>query len=46
MVLANAPSNEYWAIYDASLILQFDTPDVVIERHRFFDGLTAAEFLR
>jgi 5-methyltetrahydropteroyltriglutamate--homocysteine methyltransferase len=46
MALANALSNEYRAIHDAGLILQIDAPDLAMERHRFFSGLTDAEFLR
>ncbi len=46
MALANALSNEYRAIHDAGLILQIDSPDLAMERHRFFDGLTDAEFHR
>jgi 5-methyltetrahydropteroyltriglutamate--homocysteine methyltransferase len=46
MALAKALSNEYRAIHDAGLILQIDAPDLAMERHRFFDGLTDAEFLR
>ena len=44
--LAKALANEYRAIHDAGLILQIDAPDLAMERHRFFDGLTDAEFLR
>jgi 5-methyltetrahydropteroyltriglutamate--homocysteine methyltransferase len=44
--LAKALSNEYRAIHDAGLILQIDAPDLAMERHRFFDHLTEAEFLR
>jgi 5-methyltetrahydropteroyltriglutamate--homocysteine methyltransferase len=46
MALAKALSNEYRAIHDAGLILQIDSPDLAMERHRFFDDLTEAEFLR
>ena len=46
MALAKALSGEYRAIHDAGLILQIDAPDLAMERHRFFDGLTDAEFLR
>ena len=46
MALAQALANEYRAIHDAGLILQIDAPDLAMERHRFFDGLTDAEFLR
>ena len=46
MALAKALSHEYRAIHDAGLILQIDAPDLAMERHRFFGGLTDAEFLR
>jgi 5-methyltetrahydropteroyltriglutamate--homocysteine methyltransferase len=46
MALAKALSNEYRAIYDAGLILQIDSPDLAMERHRFFGQLTDTEFLR
>lgn len=46
MALAKALAPEYRAIHDAGLILQIDAPDLAMERHRFFDGLTEAEFLR
>jgi 5-methyltetrahydropteroyltriglutamate--homocysteine methyltransferase len=46
MALANALTNEYRAINDAGLILQIDAPDLAMERHRFFDGLSDADFLR
>jgi 5-methyltetrahydropteroyltriglutamate--homocysteine methyltransferase len=46
MALAKALSNEYQAIHNAGLILQIDAPYLAMERHRFFDGLTDAEFLR
>jgi 5-methyltetrahydropteroyltriglutamate--homocysteine methyltransferase len=46
MALARALSNEYRAIHDAGLILQIDSPDLAMERHRFFGHLTEAEFLR
>jgi 5-methyltetrahydropteroyltriglutamate--homocysteine methyltransferase len=44
--LAKALSHEYRAIHDAGLILQIDSPDLAMERHRFFSDLTDAEFLR
>ncbi len=46
MALASALSHEYRAIHDAGLILQIDSPDLAMERHRFFSDLTEAEFLR
>jgi 5-methyltetrahydropteroyltriglutamate--homocysteine methyltransferase len=44
--LAKALSHEYRAIHEAGLILQIDSPDLAMERHRFFGQLTDAEFLR
>lgn len=46
MALAKALSHEYRAIHDAGLILQIDSPDLAMERHRFFGHLTEAEFLQ
>ena len=46
MALAKALSNEYREIHEAGLILQIDAPDLAMERHRFFDRLSEAEFLR
>lgn len=46
MALAKALANEYRAIHDAGLILQIDAPDLAMERHRFFDDLNEADFLR
>src|SRR3954469_12234899 len=46
MALAKALGHEYRAIHDAGLILQIDAPDLAMERHRFFNGLTDAQFLR
>jgi 5-methyltetrahydropteroyltriglutamate--homocysteine methyltransferase len=46
MALAKALANEYRAIHDAGLILQIDAPDLAMERHRFFNGLSDADFLR
>jgi 5-methyltetrahydropteroyltriglutamate--homocysteine methyltransferase len=46
MALAKALSNEYRAIHDAGLILQIDSPDLAMERHRFFGDLSDAAFLR
>jgi 5-methyltetrahydropteroyltriglutamate--homocysteine methyltransferase len=46
MALAKALSQEYQAIHQAGLILQIDSPDLAMERHRFFGHLTEAEFLR
>ncbi|MFO1029052.1 MAG: cobalamin-independent methionine synthase II family protein [Acetobacteraceae bacterium] len=46
MALAKALSHEYRAIHDAGLVLQIDSPDLAMERHRFFGHLNEAEFLR
>ncbi len=46
MALARALSNEYRAIHDAGLILQIDSPDLAMERHRFFGHLGEADFLK
>src|SRR5246127_2835912 len=46
MALAKALSNEYRAIHDAGLVLQIDSPDLAMERNRFFSHLGEAEFLR
>ncbi|WP_216856052.1 epoxyalkane--coenzyme M transferase [Acidisphaera sp. S103] len=46
MALAKALANEYRAIHDAGLVLQIDSPDLAMERHRFFGHLTDAEFLK
>ena len=46
MASAKALAHEYRAIHDAGLILQIDAPDLAMERHRFFDGLNDADFLR
>ena len=46
MALAKALSHEYRAIRDIGPILQIDSPDPAMERHRFFDRLDEAAFLR
>jgi 5-methyltetrahydropteroyltriglutamate--homocysteine methyltransferase len=46
MALAKALAGEYRAIHEAGMILQIDAPDLAMERHRFFDGLSEANFLR
>lgn len=46
MALAQALASEYRAIHDAGLVLQIDAPDLAMERHRFFDDLNEADFLR
>jgi 5-methyltetrahydropteroyltriglutamate--homocysteine methyltransferase len=45
MALAAALANEYREIYDAGLVLQIDSPDLAMERHRFFSQLSEPEFL-
>ncbi|HET6606230.1 MAG TPA: cobalamin-independent methionine synthase II family protein [Rhodopila sp.] len=46
MALARALSNEYRPIHEAGLILQIDSPDLAMERHRFFGHLDEAGFLK
>ena len=46
MALADALAQEYRAIHEAGLILQIDAPDLAMERHRFFDGLSEPDFLK
>ena len=46
MALAAALAGEYRAIHEAGLVLQIDAPDLAMERHRFFDDLSDAAFLR
>jgi 5-methyltetrahydropteroyltriglutamate--homocysteine methyltransferase len=46
MALATALSNEYRAIHEAGLVLQIDSPDLAMERHRFFSHLSDSEFLQ
>lgn len=43
--LAAALANEYRAIHEAGLVLQIDSPDLAMERHRFFGQLSETEFL-
>ena len=45
MALAEALSHEYRAIHEAGLVLQIDSPDLAMERHRFFGHLTEPEFI-
>lgn len=45
MALAEALSQEYRAIHDAGHVLQIDSPDLAMERHRFFGHLDEAAFL-
>ncbi|MGE0415626.1 MAG: cobalamin-independent methionine synthase II family protein [Acetobacteraceae bacterium] len=46
MALATALSNEYRAIHEAGHVLQIDSPDLAMERHRFFGHLDEAGFLK
>ena len=43
--LATALGNEYRAIYEAGHVLQVDSPDLAMERHRFFGHLDERAFL-
>jgi len=45
MALADALANEYRAIHEAGHVLQIDSPDLAMERHRFFGALDEAGFL-
>ncbi|MDX2158877.1 MAG: cobalamin-independent methionine synthase II family protein [Hyphomicrobiaceae bacterium] len=45
MALATALSNEYRAIHQAGHVLQIDSPDLAMERHRFFGHLDERAFL-
>ena len=45
MALAEALSQEYRAIHDAGHVLQIDSPDLAMERHRFFGDLDERAFL-
>ena len=44
--LATALGNEYRAIYEAGHVLQVDSPDLAMERHRFFGHLDERAFLK
>lgn len=44
--LASALSNEYRAIHEAGHVLQIDSPDLAMERHRFFGDLDESAFLK
>jgi 5-methyltetrahydropteroyltriglutamate--homocysteine methyltransferase len=44
--LAAALSNEYRAIHEAGHVLQIDSPDLAMERHRFFAHLDDRAFLK
>ncbi len=46
MALATALGNEYRAIHEAGHVLQIDSPDLAMERHRFFGGLDEPAFLK
>ncbi|MEZ5854212.1 MAG: cobalamin-independent methionine synthase II family protein [Hyphomicrobiaceae bacterium] len=46
MALAEALGNEYRAIHEAGHVLQIDSPDLAMERHRFFGGLDEPAFLK
>jgi len=46
MALADALSHEYRAIHEAGHVLQIDSPDLAMERHRFFGHLSEPEFLK
>jgi len=45
MALAEALGNEYRAIHEAGHVLQIDSPDLAMERHRFFGDLDERGFL-
>ena len=45
MALAEALSHEYRAIHEAGHVLQIDSPDLAMERHRFFAQLDERGFL-
>jgi 5-methyltetrahydropteroyltriglutamate--homocysteine methyltransferase len=44
--LAMALGNEYRAIHEAGHVLQVDSPDLAMERHRFFGHLDERAFLK
>ncbi len=44
--LATALGKEYRAIYEAGHVLQVDSPDLAMERHRFFGHLDERAFLK
>jgi 5-methyltetrahydropteroyltriglutamate--homocysteine methyltransferase len=45
MALAEALGHEYRAIHEAGHVLQIDSPDLAMERHRFFGDLDERGFL-
>ena len=46
MALADALAHEYRAIHEAGHVLQIDSPDLAMERHRFFGHLDEPAFLK
>ena len=46
MALATALGNEYRAIHEAGFVLQIDSPDLAMERQRFFAHQSDDEFVR
>ncbi len=46
MALADALAHEYRAIHEAGHVLQIDSPDLAMERHRFFGDLDERGFLK
>ena len=46
MALAEALSHEYRAVHEAGHILQIDSPDLAMERQRFFADLDERAFLK
>ena len=46
MALADALAHEYRAIHEAGHVLQIDSPDLAMERHRFFGDLDERAFLK
>ena len=46
MALAEALSHEYRAIHEAGLVLQIDSPDLAMERQRFFAHQSDSEFVK
>ena len=46
MALAAALGHEYRAIHEAGHVLQIDSPDLAMERHRFFGHLDERAFLQ
>jgi 5-methyltetrahydropteroyltriglutamate--homocysteine methyltransferase len=45
MALATALGHEYRAIHEAGHVLQIDSPDLAMERHRFFGQLDESGFM-